>query len=127
MLYYRYNTDEETYRLAKQIDNYREFYSDDTFEIDLNNGIKDVVMNVSNHTYQYIYNDKTSVLILSYKGNCEKIPENYRVADVVIMCSECKNTDLLKYNDVVWASDEDVPDNLHNVTVVNDNVIISFD
>ncbi len=126
MLYYRYNINEQTCALAKECENYKEFYTDEKYEVELNNGITDVVVNVSNHTYQYVYNSYTSVLIVPYYGDCEEIPQEYRTADVLVLSQEPDNIDVLNYSEAIWCSDKSVPTSLHDVVTTQETVKISF-
>jgi len=123
LLYYMSSTDEEVYASATQCNNYYEFYRDDVYEVDLGGNLKDVVINVDNHTYQYVYNDDMSLLIIPNYGECQEIPEGYREADFVIMCDEPDDLELLKYKKSYWCSDETVPNNLKNVTVIGEDVL----
>lgn len=123
MLYYINNTKDEVYTLAKECNNYYEFTTGEICEIKLSGKLTDVVFNVDNHTYQYIYNDEISVLIIPTYGDCEEIPEEYRSADVVVMCEEPENIDLLEYGTVLWSSEEDFSDNLENVITIKDEPI----
>lgn len=123
LLYYMSSTKEATYTLANECNNYYEFYRDDVFRVDLGGNLEDVVINVDNHTYQCIYNDEMSLLIIPNYGECQEIPEDYREADFVVMCDEPENPELISYEKAFWCSDEAVPDELDNVTIIGEKTI----
>ena len=126
LLYYMSSTKEETYNLAMECNNYFDFSKDEIFEIELGYNMAQVVINVDNHTYQYIYNNDKSMLLIPLYGDCREIPERYRQADVVVICDKPDNFPLLDYKNVVWSSDERVPEDIDNVISVRNEPIEIF-
>lgn len=123
MLYYMSSTRESTYELAQTGDSFRSFTKDDSYTFKLTEGIRDEVINVNNHTYQYIHSDKSSVLIIPSRGNCREIPEKYRSADCVIISQEPKNFDLVSYGELIWSSDKTLPESIENARIVEEKSI----
>lgn len=127
MLYYSDSTNEKTYSLATVTENYAEFYCNDVYKVNLNNGFVDIVINVNNHTYQYVSNDYISMLILPDNGDCEDVPYQYRTADIVVTRDEPDNIGLLSYGKLIWTRDQQAPDTMPDVeNVYKEGIKIPF-
>ncbi len=107
LLYYKYTTNEGTYQLARNCPNYREISNNETVTVNLGGGITDVVICTNNHTWQYIYNQKLSILIAPENSSAIELPEKFRKADILVMSKEIENINLLEYNNLVWTSNEE--------------------
>ncbi|MGN0489794.1 MAG: ComEC/Rec2 family competence protein [Ruminococcus sp.] len=109
LLYYKYTTNEGTYQLARNCPNYRQISNNQTVTVNLGKGITDVVICTNNHTWQYIYNQNRSILIVPQNSSPSEIPEKFRKADILVMSKEIKDFNLLEYNELVWTSSEEIP------------------
>ncbi len=121
LLYYRYNTIEKTYRLAKKCKNYNEFTENESCNLGLFKSVEDKVVNVNNHTWQYISDGKTSVLIAPYKGKVKEIPKSFYNPDYLILNKDIENIENIKSKRIIWTSDKERPERLGNVCLVSEN------
>jgi hypothetical protein len=92
-------------------------------EVDLGEGITDMIFSSNNRSWQYVYNSDVSIIIAPEGGSALEIPEKYRTADILVISKEVKNLDLLKYKKSVWTSTKDVPSALHDVLTVTENTV----
>jgi competence protein ComEC len=122
LLYYNYVTNEKVYQLARSCENYMEITEGET-EVDLGEGITDMIFSSNNRSWQYVYNSDVSIIIAPEGGSALEIPEKYRTADILVISKEVKNLDLLKYKKSVWTSTKDVPSALHDVLTVTENTV----
>ena len=120
LLYYRYNTNERVYRLARECKSYREFNEGESVSVKLSSSVTDEIVNVNNHTYQYISDGNVSALITPYKGKFDEIPDKFKNPDYLIINNDIENIDELNYGEAIWASYKDCPKKLKNVTKVED-------
>lgn len=120
LLYYRYNTNEKVYRLARECKRYKEFNEGESISVRLSSSVTDEIVNVNNHTYQYISDGNVSALITPYKGKTDEIPDKFRNPDYLIINNDIENIEELNYSEAVWTSFKDCPKKLRNVTKVED-------
>lgn len=127
LLYYRYNTAERTYRLAKKCKRYNEFTENDGRLLTLYGSVEDKVLNINNHTWQYISDSKTSVLIAPYKGKSYEIPKSFYNPDYLILCNDIENIEKIKSKRIIWTSDKVCPKRLKKVSDISeDDYTIDF-
>lgn len=120
LLYYKYSTSENVYRLARSCPGYTEFSNGDTVSVKLSGGINDTLINVNHHTWQYLTGGTESVLIAPYGGKGREVPYEYRNADVLVLNDCISDLDILNYGQAIWASSEQPPPELENyVTTQN--------
>lgn len=127
LLYYRYNTNERVYRKARECGSYNEIKDNDSITVNLSSYVKDKVFNVNGHTWQYITDGNTSVLLAPYRGKADEIPEEFQNPDYLILNNDIDRIDSINCGEVIWTSDKSVPKKLGDVSLVNDNdYIIDF-
>lgn len=127
LLYYRNNTNENTYRLARDCRIYREFLEDESLNVKLSGDIFDYIVNVDNHTWQYITDGQTSVMIAPHNGKVSEIPKKFISPDYLILNENIKDINKINYGEIIWTSDKGVPSKFRNVsTVLNDDFSVEF-
>lgn len=124
MMYYKYTTNEETYRLAKTVGECSTFHNYSTTKLEFYSDITDTIICQSDKTWQYIESENTKVLIAPQGCRADELPEKYRSCDVLILSENIENINLLSYDTVLWTSDEDVPKEYKNAEIVTDTVSI---
>ena len=127
LLYYRNNTNENTYRLARDCRIYREFLEDESLNVKLSGDIFDYIVNVDNHTWQYITDGQTSVMIAPHNGKVSEIPKKFISPDYLILNENIKDINKINYGEIIWTSDKGVPSKFRNVsTVLNGDFSVEF-
>ena len=127
LLYYRYNTNENTYRLARDCKIYRELLEDESLNVKLSGDIVDYIVNVDNHTWQYITDGQISVMIAPHNGKVSEVPKKFINPDYLILNDNIKDINKINYGEIIWTSDKGVPSNYRNVsTVLNDDFSVEF-
>lgn len=121
LLYYKYTTNEKTYGLAEDCELFDTFTGYDRININLLGGVKDRLICDGNRSWQYIYNDKVSVLLAPKDGDVGHLPKKYRCADVLVTSGELKNYNLLCCGNVVWTSEKEVPKYYVNAVSTKDS------
>lgn len=120
LLYYRYNSNERVYRLARECKRYREFNEGESVSVKLSSSVTDEIVNVNNHTWQYISDGNVSALVTPYKGKFSEIPDKFKNPDYLIINNDIENIEELGYGEAIWTSYKDSPKKLKNVTEVED-------
>jgi competence protein ComEC len=120
LLYYRYNTNERVYRLARECKRYKEFNEGESISVRLSSSVVDEIVNVNNHTFQYISDGNVSALITPYKGKLSEIPDKFRNPDYLIINNDIENIEELNYGEAIWTSVKNCPKKLRNATKVED-------
>ncbi|MCH5303792.1 MAG: ComEC/Rec2 family competence protein, partial [Ruminococcus sp.] len=121
LLYYRYNTNERNYRLARNCKVYREFKEGESVAVNLSKDVVDYIVNVDNHTWQYITDEETSVLIAPYGGKVSEIPKKYINPDYLVLNGKIDDIDEINYGEIIWTSDKEVPSKYRNVSFAYNN------
>ncbi len=116
LLYYRFNTNERVYRKARECKYYNEFEEDKSVSVKLTDTVTDEIVNIKNHTWQYVTDGMISVLIAPYKGDAGVIPEEYCSPDYLIACGNIENIGALNYGEIVWTSSDYPPKMYRNVS-----------
>ena len=120
LLYYRYNTNERVYRLARECKSCREFKEGESVNVKLSSSVFDEIVNVNNHTYQYISDGNISALITPYKGKFNEIPDKFKNPDYLIINNDIENIEKLNYGEAIWTSDKACPKKLRNAAKVGE-------
>lgn len=127
LLYYRYNTNERVFRLARECKKYSEFKEGEKLSLRLSANVKDTVLNKNAHTWQFVSDGNTSVLIAPYRGKAVDIPEEYKNPDYLIINNAVEGMEEIEYGEALWTSDKKPPTSLKNVTcVINGDYTIDF-
>lgn len=124
LLYHRYNTSENAYRRAEKLDDFKMFSENDRVNVRLINGFTDYVVNVKNHTWQYLDCGEKTILIAPKGGKLMEIPDSFRTADILILNSPIENIETLGCDTVVWSSDKPVPRELSDRAIKLDNTYV---
>ncbi len=129
LVYYRYNSSERVYRKAHECDTFACFRENKSALVDLSDKVTDRIININNHSWQYISNGELSVLIAPYKGNAARLPEKYKSADYLIYCGKVYNLDELSCGEAIRASGGSYDDDMKNVSLMDESgeFIIDFD
>ncbi|MCH5298444.1 MAG: ComEC/Rec2 family competence protein [Ruminococcus sp.] len=124
LLYHRYNTSENAYRRAEKLDKFNVFSENDRVNVRLLNGFTDYVVNVKNHTWQYLDCGEKTVLIAPKGGKLTEISTSFKKADILILNSYIDNIETLDCETVIWSSHKPVPQELSDRAIKTDNTYV---
>lgn len=123
----------DTYFCGKSFDsvdipeeiNYEVLPKNCTVEIELGDSTADTVVIRSNICYQYLRLGEKSVLLVPRFANIEKLPEEYRRADVIVLESVAKNIELLRCDTVIYTGSQSdkFKNSRDKIEAVSNNVI----
>ena len=104
-----------------------EFKEGEKLSLRLSANVKDTVLNKNAHTWQFVSDGNTSVLIAPYRGKAVDIPEEYKNPDYLIINNAVEGMEGIEYGEALWTSDKKPPTSLKNVTcVINGDYTIDF-
>ncbi len=121
LMYHRYNTSENAYRRAEKIEGFNTFSEDESINVKLINGFKDYVVNVKNHTWQYLDCGEKTVLIAPKGGKLSEISDSFKDADILILNNYISEIEFLDCSTVIWSCDKPVPPTLSERAITLDN------
>ncbi|MBR1731157.1 MAG: ComEC/Rec2 family competence protein, partial [Ruminococcus sp.] len=113
MLYHSKRTAVDLELDVVSVKQYEEFYSSDTFTLDLGQGVKDTIINDGKSTWQFIESGGVSVLVVPDKADAERLDKKYANADFIVRGTDIKNVDLLGGASTEWITSSDLDEDFN--------------
>lgn len=124
-----YDKNSEKQDILEEYDGYvRNTFTDNTsFKIHINPTTINDIINIDGVTYQYINSNDYTMLFVPSGGDIQKLPENYTIADVVLIDILPDNHQLLNCDTLVYSGTEPYyKENYNSIKEITDNVLTTF-